>query len=162
VVVTRAAAAVVLLVLTGCGGAAAEGPGDVRVEVGPQDVSARPVQSCVDGERVRYGNRPPVIEVSPDSVITLTVPEAVAERGWGVQVFDEALEQVLGEVDVPAGEDRLAEINTSDVVPPAFYLVVVEDKGGDCGEWSGAWPVGFVRAGGDLGGTPSSGAPPAG
>ena len=41
----------------------------------------------------------------------------------------------------------------------AFYLVVVEDKGGDCGEWSGAWPVGFVRAGGDLGGTPSS-APP--
>ena len=44
----------------------------------------------------------------------------------------------------------------------AFYLVVVEDKGGDCDEWSGAWPVGFLRAGGDLGGTPSSSAPPAG
>ena len=40
------------------------------------------------------------------------------------------------------------EINTSDVVPPAFYLVVVEKKGGDCGEFSGAWPVGFLRAGG--------------
>jgi len=26
--------------------------------------------------------------------------------------------------------------------------VVVEDKGGDCGEFSGAWPVGFIRAGG--------------
>ena len=159
---TRAAAAVVLLVLAGCGGGAAEGPGDVRVEVGPQDVSARPVQYCEDGERVRYDNAPPVVEVSPDAVITLTVPESVAERGWSVQVFDEKLEETLGEVDVPEGEDRLAEINTSDVVPPAFYLVIVEDKGGDCGEWSGAWPVGFLRAGGDLGETPSSSAPPAG
>jgi hypothetical protein len=161
VVVTRAAAALLLLVLAGCGGAP-EGPGDVRIEVGAQDVNARPVQYCQDGEQVRYGNTPPVIEVSPDAEITLTVPDVVAERGWSVQVFDERLEELLGEVDVPAGEDRLTEINTSDVVPPAFYLVVVEDKGGDCGEWSGAWPVGFLRAGGDLGGTPSSGAPPAG
>ena len=160
-VVTRAAAAVALLVLTGCGGTP-EGPGDVRVQVGGQDVTARPVQYCEDGEPVRYDNTPPVVEVSPDAVITLTVPEVIAERGWGVQVFDEGLEEILGEVDVPAGEDRLAEINTSDVVPPAFYLVIVEDKGGDCGEWSGAWPVGFLRAGGDLGGTPSSSAPPAG
>ena len=157
---TRGAAAVALLVLAGCGGASGP-PGDVRVEVGAQDVAARPVQYCQDGERVRYDNAPPVIEVSPDAVITLTVPETVAERGWGVQVFDERLEEILGEVDVPAGEDRLAEINTSDVVPPAFYLVVVEDKGGDCEEWSGAWPVGFLRAGGELGDTPSS-APPAG
>jgi hypothetical protein len=161
VVVKQAALALGLVVLTGCGGAS-EGPGDVRVEVGAQDVAARPVQYCEDGERVRYDNTPPVVEVSPDAVITLTVPEPVAERGWSVQVFDEQLEEILGEVDVPAGEDRLAEINTSDVVPPAFYLVVVEDKGGDCGEWSGAWPVGFLRAGGDLGGTPSSSAPPAG
>jgi hypothetical protein len=161
VVVSRAVAALTLVVLTGCG-TAAEGPGDVRVEVGAQDVTARPVQFCEDGERVRYDNAPPVVEVSPDAVITLTVPESVAERGWSVQVFDEKLEETLGEVDVPEGEDRLAEINTSDVVPPAFYLVIVEDKGGDCGEWSGAWPVGFLRAGGDLGGAPSSSAPPTG
>jgi hypothetical protein len=161
VVVTRAAAALLLLALAGCGGAP-EGPGDVRVEVAAQDVTARPVQYCQDGERVRYDNAPPVIEVPPDAEIALTVPEAVAERGWSVQVFDERLEELIGEVDVPAGDDRLTEINTSDVVPPAFYLVVVEDKGGDCDEWSGAWPVGFLRAGGDLGGTPSSSAPPAG
>ena len=160
-VVRRAAAAVGLLVLAGCGGAEAA-PGDVRVQVGGQDVTARPVQYCENGERVRYENAPPVVEVSPDAVITLTVPDVVADRGWGVQVFDEGLQEILGEVDVPAGENRLAEINTSDVVPPAFYLVVVEDKGGDCGEWSGAWPVGFLRAGGDVGGTPSSSAPPAG
>ena len=90
------------------------------------------------------------------------MPESVAERGWSVQVFDEQLEELLGEVDVPDGERVFEEINTSDVVPPAFYLVVVEDKGGDCGEFSGAWPVGFLRAGGDLGGTPSSSATPAG
>jgi hypothetical protein len=151
VVVTRAAAALLVLALAGCAGEP-EPPGNVRVQVGAQDVSARPVQYCQDGERVRYGNAPPVVEVSPDAQITLTVPDAVAERGWSVQVFDEALENLLGEVDVPAGEDRLTEISSSDVVPPAFYLVVVEDKGGDCGEWSGAWPVGFLRAGGDLGG----------
>jgi hypothetical protein len=150
VVVTRAGAALLVLALTGCAGEP-QPPGNVRVQVGAHDVSARPVQYCQDGERVRYGNAPPVVEVSPDARITLTVPDAVAERGWSVQVFDEALENLLGEVDVPAGEERLTEISSSDVVPPAFYLVVVEDKGGDCGEWSGAWPVGFLRAGGNLG-----------
>jgi hypothetical protein len=76
------------------------------------------------------------------------VPEAVAERGWSVQVFDERLDETLGEVDVPAGESVFEEINSSDVVPPSFYLVVVEDRGGDCGTFTGAWPVGFIRAGG--------------
>jgi hypothetical protein len=26
----------------------------------------------------------------------------------------------------------------------------VEDKGGACGVFSGAWPVGFIRPGGDV------------
>ncbi len=158
-VVTRAAAPLLLLALAGCAGGP-EAPGDVRVQLGAQHVTARPTQACADGEPIRYDTAPPVIEVSPDAGITLTVPDAVADRGWSVQVFDESLDELLGEVDVPAGENRLTDINSSDVVPPAFYLVVVEDKGGDCGEWSGAWPVGFLRAGGDLGGTPSSSAPP--
>ena len=138
---------VVPLVVAGCSSGA--GPGRVRVEAGPQDVELRPTQGCVDGERVRFEpTPPPVLEVSPDTAITLTVPEAVAERGWSVQVFDERLEEAIGEVDVPAGTSVFDDITTDDVVPPAFYLVVVEDKGGDCGEWSGAWPVGFIRAGG--------------
>jgi hypothetical protein len=49
---------------------------------------------------------------------------------------------------VPAGTSTFEEINTSDVVPAAFYLVVVEDSGGECGEFSAAWPIGFLRAGG--------------
>ena len=85
----------------------------------------------------RYENTPPIIEVSPDADITLTVPESVAERGWSVQVFDEKLEETLGEVDVPEGEAGSTRSTRSDVVPPAFYLVVVEDKGGDCGECPG-------------------------
>jgi hypothetical protein len=165
VVVRPAAAALLLALLAGCAGEPA-GPGEVRVQVGAQDVGARAVQYCLDGERERYDSTPPVIEVSPDTTIRLTVPDAIADRGWSVQVFDEQLEETIGEVDVPEGESVFEEINTSDVVPVAFYLVVVEDKGGDCGEWSGAWPIGFVRAGGDLGGTPSSAppssAPPAG
>jgi hypothetical protein len=162
VVVSRSAAVLLLLVLAGCGGGAAARPPDVGVEVGAQDLSVRPVQYCVDGEGQRYDTAPPIIEVSPDAPIALTVPEAVADRGWSVQVFDEQLEELLGEVDVPQGERAFEEITTSDVVPPAFYLVIVEDKGGDCGEFSGAWPIGFLRAGGDLSGTPSSSVPPAG
>ena len=142
------ALAVVPLLTAGCS-TSGEGPGRVRVEVGPQDVQVDPTQGCVDGEPARYpSTTPPVLEVSPDAAITLTVPDAVAERGWSVQVFDEQLEETIGEVDVPAGTERFDGIGSSDVVPPAFYLVVVEDKGGDCGEWSGAWPVGFLRAGG--------------
>ena len=159
-VLSRCAAALLLLVLAGCGRDQAAGPENVDVSVGAEQVAVRPTQYCLDGDGQRYSTTPPIIEVSPDSPITLTVPESVAEQGWSVQVFDEKLEEPIGEVDVPEGESVLDEINTSDVVPPAFYLVVVENKGGDCGEFSGAWPVGFLRAGGDLSGTPSSGAAP--
>ena len=136
-----------LVLLAGCS-SGSDGPGQVRVEVGPQDVQLQPTQGCVDGERTRYETAAPVLEVSPDAAITLTVPAATAEQGWSVQVFDEELEEQIGEVDVPEGEARFDAIGTSDVVPPGFYLVIVEDKGGDCGEWSAAWPVGFIRAGG--------------
>ena len=157
----RAGAALLLMLLAGCAGASAS-PGKVGVSVGSEDVDVRPTQYCLDGERQRYDTTPPIIEVSPDSTIRLTVPDDVADQGWSVQVFDEKLEEELGTVDADKGSAVLDEINTSDVVPPAFYLVIVEDKGGDCGEWSAAWPVGFLRAGGDLGGTPTSSAPPSG
>jgi hypothetical protein len=148
VVVSRAGAALLLLLLAGCGGRQAAGPGEVGVTVGAQAVDVRPVQYCLDGERQRYDTAPPIIEVSPDTAIRLTVPDDVADRGWSVQVFDEKLDKELGTVEVDDGSAVLDKINTSDVVPPAFYLVVVEDKGGDCGEWSAAWPIGFLRAGG--------------
>jgi hypothetical protein len=137
-----------LFVVAGCGSAEADGPPDVEVVAGPQEIAARPTQYCLDGEWQRYTTTPPIIEVSPDTPIALTVPDGVAERGWSVQVFDEQLEETIGEVDVPAGTSTFEEINTSDVVPAAFYLVVVEDSGGECGEFSAAWPIGFLRAGG--------------
>jgi uncharacterized protein DUF2771 len=147
-VVSRLSAVLLLLVLAGCARDSAAEPEKVRVTVGPQDLSVRPSQYCLDGDRLQYTSRPPILEVSPDAPITLTVPAAVADQGWSVQVFDDKLEKPLGEVDVPEGQDVFDEINTADVVPPTFYLVVVEDKGGDCGEFAGAWPIGFLRAGG--------------
>ena len=143
---SRCAAALLLVVLAGCGRGAAAAPKDVEVSVGSQQVPVHPTQYCLDGDGKRYDTTPPIIEVSPDSAITLTVPASVAKQGWSVQVFDEKLEEPLGEVDVPKGQKVFDEINTSDVVPPAFYLVIVEKKGGACGEFSGAWPVGFLRA----------------
>lgn len=158
-VVSRCAAALLLVVLAGCGRGQTGTPQQVQVAVGSEQVGIRPTQYCLDGDGKRYDVTPPIIEVSPDSPITLTVPAAVAQRGWSVQVFDEKLEEPLGQVDVPKGQAVFDKINTSDVAPPAFYLVVVEKKGGACGSFSGAWPVGFIRAGGDVSGTPSSTAP---
>jgi hypothetical protein len=144
--------AIALLVIAGCA-SAPENPPGVRVQVGAQDVVVQPTQFCVDGEGRRYDTAPTILEVSPDTTVTLAVPPRVAERGWSVQIFDERLEQTLGEVDVPGGQAVFDEISTSDVVPPAFYLVVIEDGGGECGAFSGAWPVGLIRAGGDVGTT---------
>ena len=155
----RVALTAVVLLLAGCG-SEPSGPQDVVVEAGPQRVEAAPTQYCVDGEGQRYDAAPPYIEVSPDTTIRLTVPDAVAERGWSVQVFDEALEELLGEAPVDPGEAVL-ELNSNDVVPPAFYLVVVEDAVEDCEGFSGAWPIGFLRAGGARGGTATDTTPPA-
>ena len=138
--------AALVTALAGCGGE--DRPPDVQVSAGPQEVSLRPTQFCLDGDGQRYDVTPPFVEVSPDTPIRLTVPEPVAERGWSVQVFDERLTEKLGTVDVEPGTASFDGINSSDVVPPAFYLVVVEDKGGDCENLAGAWPVGFLRAGG--------------
>ena len=149
----------VVLLLAGCG-SEPSGPQDVVVEAGPPRVEAAPTQYCVDGEGQRYATDPPYIEVSPDTTIRLTVPDPVAERGWSVQVFDEQLEGLLGEVPVDTG-DAVFEVNSDDVVPPAFYLVVVEDAGGDCEGFSGAWPIGFLRAGGAQGGTATEPTTPA-
>ncbi|WP_448625553.1 DUF2771 family protein [Geodermatophilus sp. URMC 64] len=156
-----AAGTVLLAVLTGCGRDAPAGPPDVTVDVGGQTVDLGPTQYCLDGTGQRYDVAPPIIEVSPDTTITLTVPDELAERGWSVQVFDEKLDEKLGEVEVDEGKAVFDEINSSDVVPPTFYLVVVEDKGGDCGLFTGAWPVGFIRAGGEASGS-STPSPPAG
>ncbi|MGY1820563.1 DUF2771 family protein [Geodermatophilus sp. SYSU D00079] len=150
--------AVGVLLLAGCG-SGPTGPEEVVVVAGAQEVGVSPTQTCLDGEGQRYSTTPPILEVSPDTTIRLTVPESVAERGWSVQVFDEQLEQQLGVVDVDRGATVLDEINSSDVVPPAFYLVVVEDAVEDCDGFSGAWPVGFVRAGGAVGGTATAPAP---
>lgn len=144
----RLAAALLALALSGCGGAAAAAPADVQVSVGAQKVQIHPTQACLDGARKLYSNSRPILEVVPHAQITLTVPAEVARHGWAVQVWDAQLQNKIGIVDVPKGRQTFTGITTSDAVPPAYYLVVVENKGGACGEFSGAWPIGFLRAGG--------------
>jgi Protein of unknown function (DUF2771) len=147
VVVRRLFPVLLLLALAGCGGSASAAAPDVRIAVGSQEVSVHPVQYCLAGTGQRYRTTPPILEVAPDSPVTITVPDDVAARGWGIQVFDEKLQNKLGAIAVPKGKQAFTDITTSDVVPPAFYLVIVENKGGACGQFSGAWPVGFLRAG---------------
>ena len=144
----RAATAVLtalLLLLTGC--TDTKTPPSVRVNAGTQTVSVKPTQFCLDGTVERYQVTPPIIEVQPGMTIALTVPDAVARRGWSVQVWDEKLASQLGEVHVDPGK-AVFQVSSSDTVPPAYYFVVVEKSGSACHQVSGAWPVGFVRSGG--------------
>jgi hypothetical protein len=77
--------------------------------------------------------------------ILIEVPDDVAESGWSFQVFDQGLtdEDLIGEVDV--GREATYELSTSDAVPAAYYIVVVQDSGEGCEGLSGAWPIGFLR-----------------
>jgi hypothetical protein len=125
----------------------------VRVLVAEQEVSLQPTQYCDGDTGRRYQVQPPVVGVTPSTQITVTVPAEVARHGWSLQVFDQALEQKLGDVAVPAGADTFA-VSSSDVVPATFYLVAVETSDRDrCSGLSGAWPVGFIRT---TPGAPSS------
>jgi hypothetical protein len=157
-----------LALLAGCGGPAGDGgsSGDgggaptVTVQAGGDEITVDPTQYCVDGDGQRYSTTPPILEVLPDTTVTLTVSDAVAEAGWSVQVFDEQLAQEIGTVNVPDGEARFQGISTSDVVPPTFYLVVVQNSDPTaCGGLSGAWPVGFIRTDGTMASTSPSETP---
>jgi hypothetical protein len=144
----RKAAAVLALALATAGCShAGTAPPQVKVLVGGQQVSLDATQYCTNGTGHRYEVRPPVITAAPDTRITFTVPDAVAAQGWSVQVFDEHLEETIGSVRVDKGKAVFDGITTSDVVPQAFYLVVVEDDAPQCSHLTGAWPVGMVRAG---------------
>ncbi|WP_249522953.1 DUF2771 family protein [Modestobacter marinus] len=145
-----------VLLLAGCGdadsagGTAEDGDGgtvpSITVRAGGDPITVDPTQYCLDGEGQRYRTDPTYLEVAPDTQVLLEVPDVVAEAGWSVQVFDERLQERIGDIDVPAGSAEFDEINTSDVVPPTYYLVVVEDSDTDaCEGLSGAWPVGFIR-----------------
>ncbi|NEK94755.1 DUF2771 family protein [Modestobacter muralis] len=139
-----------LLVLSGCGGPggrAAPVP-TVTVQAGGDPVTVSPTQYCRDGEGERYQVTAPILTVAPDTTVVLTVADEVAASGWGVQVFDEQLNDRIGEVEVEDGTVVLDDINTSDVVPATYYLVVVQDADPEaCNGLSGAWPIGVIRAG---------------
>jgi hypothetical protein len=148
------------LAAAGCGQGGSGAPPQVTVHIGSDALSLQPTQYCADGTGHRYSVRPPIVQAAPKTQVVFTVPDAVAQRGWQVQVFDEKLQKRLGSVAVAKGKAVFNQITTSDVVPPAFYLVVVEDKGGQCDDLSGAWPVGVIRATGVP--TFSSTPPPSG
>ena len=155
----RAGAVLLLaLPLAACGrGAAAEGPPTVRLVLGDQKVDLKPTQFCDGRTFSRYDVSPPVIAAAPGTRMTFTVPASVAGHGWSVQVFDQQLEEPIGNVTVPAGSRTFDRITMSDPVPSAFYLVVVENGSSACHRLAGSWPAGFVRVG--SGGAPATTTP---
>ena len=107
------------------------------------DVEA--TQYCLDGEGKRYAVTPQVLQVEADQTILIVVPDDVAESGWSFQVYEPGLqdEDLIGEIEV--GEEASYELSTSDAVPAAYYLVIVQDSGELCDGLAGAWPIGFLR-----------------
>ncbi|MDQ4038675.1 MAG: DUF2771 family protein [Actinomycetota bacterium] len=131
-----------LLIGTGCSSDSAP---TVSVTVGDQQMDVEATQYCLDGEGKRYTVTPQVLQVEPDTTISIVVPDEVAESGWSFQVFGQGLqdEDLIGEVD--AGRQTSYELSTSDAVPAAYYIVVVQDAGEGCSGLAGAWPIGFLR-----------------
>ena len=85
------------------------------------------------------------VAAAPGTRITFTVPASVATHGWTVQVYDQQLEERIGQAPVPAGQRSFDQITMSDPAPSAFYLVVVEKETAACHELAGSWPAGFIR-----------------
>ncbi|MDQ3733118.1 MAG: DUF2771 domain-containing protein [Actinomycetota bacterium] len=131
-----------VLIVSACSSDAAP---TVSVTVGDQQMDVEATQYCLDGEGKRYAVTPQVLQVEPDETILIEVPEDVAESGWSFQVYEQGLqdEDLIGEVDV--GAEASYELSTSDAVPAAYYLVIVQDSGELCDGLAGAWPVGFLR-----------------
>jgi len=131
-----------LLIATGC---SADSAPTVSITVGDQQMDVEATQYCLDGEGRRYTVTPQVLQVDPDTPIVIEVPEEVTESGWSFQVFDQGLQDddLIGEVDV--GQEASYELSTSDAVPEAYYIVVVQDSGEGCKGLAGAWPIGFLR-----------------
>lgn len=131
-----------VLLLSAC---SSDGAPTVSVTVGDQQMDVEATQYCLDGEGRRYSVTPQLLQVDPDTAILIEVPEEVAESGWSFQVFEQGLadDDLIGEVDV--GREPSYELSTSDAVPAAYYIVVVQDSGQGCAGLSGAWPIGFLR-----------------
>ncbi len=152
--IIRGAAGVALLgLLTGCGAAAAP---TVTVTVTGGSEQLAPTQLCLDGEAEFYDSATQqVLRVQPGQRVSIEVSEDLAASGWQVQIFDRDLQTKLGQVDA-GNATTFDELTTSDPFPAAFFVVVVQDASDDCDGLSGAWPIGFLREGGDL---PPSGSP---
>ncbi|MBA3369661.1 MAG: DUF2771 family protein [Geodermatophilaceae bacterium] len=134
--------AVLVLLAAGC---SSDGAPTIAVTVGEQQMDVEATQYCADGEGKRYSVTPQVLQVDADTTILIEVPDEVAESGWSFQVFGQGLgdEDLIGEVDV--GQEASYELSTSDAVPAAYYIVIVQDSGADCEGLAGAWPIGFLR-----------------
>ena len=99
---TLQAGAALLLALGagGCGHGGSDAPPEVTVHIGGDTIRLDPTQYCADGEGHLYKTRPPIVQAAPRTQVVFTVPDAVARRGWQVQVFDEKLQKRLGSVPV--------------------------------------------------------------
>ncbi len=131
-----------VLLAAGC---SSDGAPTVAVTVGDQQMDVEATQYCANGEGKRYSVTPQVLQVDPDTTILIEVPAEVAVSGWSFQVFGQGLadEDLIGEVDV--GQEASYELSTSDAVPAAYYIVIVQDSGERCEGLAGAWPIGFLR-----------------
>ncbi len=145
-----------LLVVVGCSSSpkATTAP-DISVTIAGQTSDIPPAVYCINDKAHVYGAKNEVkpIQVQPQQMVSISVPAAVADKTWSVQVWSVTSatgkpipERLIGNVD--AGKVRtFKKINTSDAVPDRVYLMITIPQDPKCNAQgaSGIWPILIVR-----------------
>jgi len=142
--------ATVLLLLSACSNEAKALP-KVDVAAGDAKTTLSPTLYCVDGRAklAADDSKTAAMQVKPDTQVTVSVPQEVADAGWTIQIWsvrDDAEGIVPNEQigNVNAGNARSFDgFTTSDAVPDRYFIIVAlpEDPGCDAKGSAGIWTV---------------------
>ncbi|PRZ41126.1 uncharacterized protein DUF2771 [Antricoccus suffuscus] len=145
-----------LLLVAGCSSSAkATTAPDISVTIDHQTSTIPPSVYCIDNKAQVYGAKNEVkpIQVQPKQSVSISVPAAIADKTWSVQIWSVTTasgkpipERMIGNVD--AGKARkFTKINTSDAVPDRVYLMITIPQDPKCNAEgaAGLWPILLIR-----------------
>ncbi|GAB3294205.1 DUF2771 family protein [Epidermidibacterium keratini] len=149
--ITGTLLALLTLLLSACSNAETAIP-KVSIEIGNQTSEITPTVYCVSGE-AKLGESSEAMQVSPNENVTVTVPDAVAEKQWSIQIWSVADNNGTAVPGTPIGEvpagSQKASFNTSDSALDRYFIVVAipEEAGCNAKGAAGMWTLMVSRVG---------------